>query len=373
METILNSLGKPLKHIIRGKDSKPIILNARLQQLCDNREAKIMNDFGFDVPITTMTAIAKKVSEQRHYTVGKPGKPGRGPSDYMQIRAGSEGAWADQITTFRSYSEGDAFETGYTNMAQDDGRVAQVNAGVDAVPVKNNDWAKGIGWNIMQLQKAMRAMNWDYIEALERSLKKNYDLGIQRIAFLGANGFNGKNGTILGLLNQPSVKVSDTGIISKFISLMDVNEFQTFVAKVVGEFQENCDFTDYPNRFIMPQNDYNGMMSAASAQFPNTTKMEFLLNAFRKLCGEEFEILPLAYANADKNSLGPGGTTGLYAYALYNGLDEEAGRMDVPVPYTGTVPNSNDGFTLRKVSYSQHTGFMAYQPTRFLYFQFPAA
>lgn len=358
--TILNSLGQPLRHVVEDNQGKPMILNAAMQNVCDRAEARIKNDFGFDIPITTLTTIARKISMQKFFTVGKPGVAGSGPADFMPIKAGGEGAWSDIILTYRAFVEGDAFETGYVNLAQDNGRIAQVDAAIDSVPLRNNSWAKGIGWNLMQTQTASKAGNWDIIEAKERALKKNWDLGIQRVAFLGANGFNGVGGTIFGLLNQPAVKVNTT-LITKNISSMTVDEFQAFVSALMTTYRTNSNFTVWPNRFVIPESDYNGLTGAASPQFPMVSKLKFLLDAFREIAGPGFEILPVAYANADRNP------SAKNIYALYNS-DEESLKMEVPVPYSSTVPNSIDGFTLQKVSYGQHTGVIAIMPREMIYF-----
>ena len=78
---------------------------------------------------------------------------------------------------------------------------------------------------------------------------------------------------------------------------------------------------------------------------------------------KEFKIMPLAYCDAANNP------AGLHYYMLYRD-DAESLRMDIPVPYTTTQPNSNDNFSFADVAYGQYTGLNVYRNLETLRFQY---
>ena len=209
MALVLNKLGKPLRHIIRNrKTGEPVILNKREQKTADYQEDYIKNVLGFDVPITTMTTIAREITEQVFYEID--------PTLYVPTVEG-QGAWSDQILTYRSYQIGDSFETGISNMAQNNARIENVDAGIDSVKIPVYLWDKTITWSIPQMEMAAKAGNWDLIGTLEESRKTNFDLGIQRIAFLGGQGFQTIQSNMYGLLNLPNVNV-DTSVFTAAVT-----------------------------------------------------------------------------------------------------------------------------------------------------------
>src|SRR5690606_16997561 len=200
----------------------PIKLTPQEKHLADYLQrkinAKFKNSLGYEVSVTTLTTIMKKISEQKFFEVA--------PADYLPIRVG-EGTWSTQLTTYRSFDLAEAFETGIVNTGGQNARLATADAGVDALNIKVFPWAKSIGWSIFDLEFAAKSGNWDLVSAKERSRKKNWDLGIQRVMFLGANGQNGSSGTCLGLLNQPGITVNST-VITKPIKSMTPEELAVF-------------------------------------------------------------------------------------------------------------------------------------------------
>ena len=89
--------------------------------------------------------------------------------------------------------------------------------------------------------------------------------------------------------------------------------------------------------------------------------------AFKKLCGPNFKIIGNAYADAANNNSLRGLNKNVYA--LYR-HDPEALRMDIPVDYTVTQPNSVDNFHFQDVAYAQLTGVGFYKPLETLLFQY---
>lgn len=337
--------GKPIQ-LTDAEASRALALQAQF-----NREFR--NSLGFDLPITTLTAISKSIVEQKFFEIR--------PSEYMPVRVG-ENAWSDQILTYQSYDIAGDFEQGNINTGSSNSRLAEADAGVTGVYNPIIDWAKTINWSFADLRKAAKSGNWDLISEKERARKKNWDLGIQKIAFLGS----ANNTNVMGLLNQTAVN-SNTALITEYLRTMDATEFASFVAGVLGAYRSNANFTAWPTHFVIPELDYNGLATLTPGTvgtYP-VSKLEYLKQAFREITrNKNFEILPCAYADQAQNA-----SAGINKnrYALYN-YDEDSGRMDIPVDYTNTLQNTLNGYQFQNVGYGEYTGFLAYRPAEFLYF-----
>lgn len=341
--------------VVRNDDGTPVVLSEYAMKVAEINQRKV-NDLGLEINITTLTSISKKISDQKFFEVR--------PSLYLPVKVGGEAAWSSNITHYRSFEMGDQFETGIINQGGNNGRLAQAQAGVDSINVKVRNWAKAIGWTLFELQQASKSGNWDLVSTLEKARKKNWDLGIQRIAFLGARG----DSSALGLLNQPSVNVNTTFITSP-ISGLSPAALKVFVQGILEKFRDNCARTAWPTHFIVPESDYNGMASQASADFPVKSVKTLLEEAFRDITqNPAFKILPLAYADAQYH-LGVSGIVGKQCYVLLN-YDEESLSMEVPVDYTNTLANSMDNFSFQNAAYGQFTGVGIYRPLEILYFQY---
>lgn len=352
------SLTRIKQPTILNSEGKPILLNAREKHHADWIQRQInerfSNSLGYEIPITTLTTIMKKISEQKFFEVS--------PADYLPVVVGN-GAWSQQLTTYRSFDLAAQFEEGIINTGANNARLATADAGVDALNIKVNNWAKSIGWTIMDLEQAAKSGNWDIVSSKEKSRKKNWDLGVQRVAFLGARGLNSSGGSCLGLLNQAGITVN-TAVITKPISTMTVAELKAFQAAIVEAYRSNCARTAWPTHFIIPESDYNGLASQASPDFPIKSTLQLLEEAFALITrNKNFKILPLAYGDVAYSG---------YSYQQYVLLnyDEESVRMDIPVDYTNTLANSLDNFSLQNVGYGQFTGVLAYRPLEILYFQY---
>ena len=367
-----NSKGETILPRILNKQGEQVLLNGYEKHaskwLAEQLWAKhgpvyggeiLRNSLGYEVTITTLTTIAKRVSEQKFFEIP--------PADYVPIRVG-EGAFSTNITTYRSFDIADEFETGIVNTGGQNSRLAAADAGVDALNIKVFPWAKSIGWSIFDLEFAAKSGNWDLVTSKEKARKRNWDLGVQRIAFLGARGNNGATGQCLGLLNQPSVAVNTT-VITQAISAMDTSTLKTFTAQIVEAYRSNVQRSAWPTHFIIPESDYNGLLSQASPQFPIKSTLQLIEESFQGITrNPNFKVLPLAYADAayhaDVSSIAD-----KQVYTLLN-YDEESVRMDIPLDYTNTLANSLDNFGFQNVGYGQFTGVLPYRPLEMLYFQF---
>lgn len=353
---ITNSKGEPIKLTASEREEAQYWehwINKRFYN-------RLRNSLGYEVSITTLTTIVKKVSEQKLYQIA--------PADYVPIRVG-EGTWSSNLTTYRSFDEADVFESGIIDTGASNARLSVVDAAIDALNIKVYPWAKQNGWTIFDIELASKSGNWDLIAAKEKARKRNWDLGIQRIAFLGAKGLNGSSGTVLGLLNQAGVKV-DTTTITANLSGLSADNLSTFQQNVIANYRSNCNYTAFPTHFIVPESDYDGLASQASSSFPMKSKLELLLAGFQTICqNKNFKILPLAYADSANAGGALNSAYSSKQYVLLN-YDEESLRMDIPLDYTNTLANSVDNFMFQNVGYGQFTGLLAYRPAEMYYMGF---
>ena len=337
MRPILNSKGLP------------VLLNEREKKICDINQ-RAVNALGYEINVTTLTTIIKKITEQKFFEIA--------PADYIPVRVG-EGAWSSNLTTYRSFSLGDDFEKGVINSGANNGRLSMADAGVDSVNIKVINWAKSIGWSLFDLEQSSKNGNFELITVKEHARKKNWDLGIQKIAFLGSDSDAG----VKGLLTLTGSTV-DTTLIVKPISAMTPDELKIFVSNILGRYRANVARSAWPTHFVIPESDYLGLAGPSSAQFPLKSVLQVLEETFQTMCkNKSFKILPLAYGDAAYNA------EAKQIYCLYN-ANEESIRMDIPVDYTNTMANTLDNFTFQNVGYGQYTGLGNYRPLELMYFKY---
>jgi hypothetical protein len=323
---------------------------------------QVLNELGTLVDITTLTTILKSITEQKFYTIPV--------AQYIPVKVG-EGAWSQYLMGYRSFDVAAPFADGVLDTGADNTRLASTDAAVDAITTPVFNWAKSIGWSIIDLYQAARAGNWDLISAKEKARVRNWQLGIQYVAFLGLPGRNGVGGNCFGLLNQPGIE-SNTTIIDEPISDMDPTEFNAFVKAVIEDYRLYSRRTAYPNRFMLPESDFNGLASQVSPEFPLRTKISLLEEAFKLITKDPgFEILPLAYGDAAEHADIPQ-IAGKQIYVLTR-YDEETAVMNIPVDYTNTMQNTINGFQFQSVGYGQFTGVQTYRPREIRYYTHTAS
>lgn len=313
---------------------------------------------GYQIAIDTLTFIKKQITEQKFYEVA--------PADYVPIAVG-DGAFSQSILTNLTVSTAADFESGVINQGSANDRLDSADAAISSKTVQVINWAKAVGYSVFEIEQALQSGNWDIIESKHRARKKNWDLGIQKIAFLGAIS-NQTN--VPGLLTQSASNVnSDTTTITTLISGMDASGFATFIKNVVAAYQSNCSYTAFPTHFVIPQDDWLGLSSPVSATYPFNSKLEYLKKAFAEIVPGGVKILPAVYGIPAYNASVLGGGNGLHRYAMYR-YDPETIRMDIPVDYTVTQPNTINNFQFQDAGYGQFTGVGVYRPLEVLYFDF---
>jgi len=308
---------------------------------------------GYQIAIDTLTFIKKQITEQKFYQVAV--------ADYVPIAVG-DGAFAQNILTNMTLNTSGDFEEGIIQQGSANDRLAMADAGVSSKTMKVANWAKAIGYSIFEIEQALQANNWDIIESKHRARKTNWDLGIQRMGFLGSVG----NPTDFpGLLTQSGVN-SDGTTLTSIISNLSATDFATFISKVLASYQSNCAYTTFPTHFVIPQDDYVALAVPVSSTYPVVTKMTYLKDAFDKIVPGGVKILPSAYA-IGSSGVGAATAIGFHRYAMYR-YDPESIRMDIPVDYTVTQPNTLNNFQFQDAAYGQFTGVGVYRALELLYF-----
>lgn len=353
--------GNPIREAVELSDSQSFAAFSGFSSLCDNaggiQTARMnatgdTNDIamGFQVALDTATYYRKQITEQTFYTVKE------GLNAFVPMTVG-EGAWSESMLTNRSFLEGGAFSDGIITDGGQSAKLSTVTASMSTISQVVNTWGKKKTWSIVQVQKALRNNNWDFIYHLELSRKTNFDLGTQEVTFLGLQ--NDTTNTP-GLLNNPAATI-DTGTITTAISAMSAAQLATFVSTVLGAYFANTNSTALPDTFVIPMADYLGM----SALTPGTLGtypvpvLSYILGAFREQCGPGFKLMATAYNQAATNNTMRGINKNIYM--LYRN-DMQSLIMNHPVPYTATQPGTQDNFTFSDVAFAQFTGVLALRP-----------
>lgn len=308
---------------------------------------------GYQYTIQTTHLIRAKTIQQKFYEVP--------PAEFVPIEIG-EGAWMGDIQTNLVYQASGDFDRGIVSVA-DPSDIAQVSVGLAPVPAKIVTWAMGYTYSNMEIEKALAADNWDVVSAKVAALKKLWDLGIQKTAFLGSK-MDLTN--VPGLLSQSSVNAT-TGIITAAISSLSTSQLQTLISALLADYFSNSNSTVLPDTFVMPMSDYLGMGVPYSGTFPVTSMLTYFQDMFRQITqNPNFKILGLAYANQATNA-GYWAVGGTNRYVLYR-RDPETIRMVLPVDLILNAPATPNNFNWEGVGVGQFTGAIAYRPAEIRYY-----
>jgi hypothetical protein len=322
-----------------------------LESIMNSDGSIAVGSTGFKYAIDTLTAHKDRIIQQKFYEVA--------PADFMPVDVGTN-AFSDEIVQNLSFSTGGDFFEGDADTAEGNGNIATVGAAMGNVRMPSRLWNKQIVYTVVEIEKAMRAGNWDPVTEKLRSQKKNWDLGIQKVAFLGHPRITG----MTGLLNSAEVKV-DTTVLPAKISAMTAAQFTTMVSKILGEYHLNSNGTSMPDTFVIPTADYLGLGVPYTDAYPNISRLQFLLDLFRGMTANpNFRILPLSYAEATRNA-----SSGLNKnrYVLYKN-DPETLAMNIPVDLTVLNPGTTNNFQFSQVAYGQYSGVLIPRKREVIYF-----
>ncbi len=311
---------------------------------------------GYQIVIDTLTYIKKQVTMQKFYEINF--------ADYIPTAVG-DGAFSASLLTNLTFSVADDFESGNVGTAVGGSKISEVDTTIASKSVPVINWVKGISYSIFDINQALVANNWDIIMGKEKSRMLNWKLGLQKIAFLGSKA-NSTN--VAGLFNNGSVNIN-TSFITAPISSLNAAGFAAFVAGLIAAYSTNTAATETkPNRFVIPLSDWLALATPVPGTVTLLPMIDYLLLAFKKIAGDSFEIMPSAYADGANNKAFLGGN-GKQIYALYRD-DPESIRMDIPVNYTPTQPNSLNNFQFQNAAYAQYTGVGFYRNLETLLFQY---
>ena len=361
---LLNALRKKDPVVIRDFEGHPDFLNA-LMAIAQNpipwkhgMEIRNANgnidqsSLGYQYTVQTTTLIRAEVIRQKFYE-----EP---VADFLPVLVG-QGAWMEDIKTNLTFDAAGPFETGIQDTASASG-IPNVEVGMSPIAAKIKTWVKGYTYSIPEVNKALASNNWDLMASKHAALIKNWQLGIQKVGFLGLLS---ALSDYPGLLSNAAVNKNVT-FIGGPISGMSYTDFAAFVAGVVQLFLTNCNEVRFPDTFVMPRSDYAGLATPISPQFPTVSKLEYLTNSFKAICGPKFKILCTAYANKARNA-GYWAAGGTNRYLLYVN-DRETLHMDIPVDLFLNAPNTANNFQWNGVGAGQFTGAVAYRIPEMLYF-----
>lgn len=310
---------------------------------------------GFEAEISTLTKIKSKIIEQKFYD-----KSQLNPADFVPIKVG-EGAFTEESLYYKNFQLSGDFGQGI--IAEGRGtRKGKSEATYDKVTLQNFFWAKELEYSLIQVQQAAANMGGaiNLIAQKEKAQATNWALGIQKTAFIGQDDFAGIDG-LLTLDATQGVSVNTTDIV-KPISAMTSTEINALVASLVKEYRANCNFTAFPDVFLIPEADYLGLASFVAEQQPLISKLEFMQKAFAGQTGNaSFKIGKAVYCNKNNNSLGQN------RYALYSNSNDTL-EMNIPIDYTSTSFATGNGFDFASVAYGQFSGVIALRPAEILYF-----
>lgn len=306
-----------------------------------------LNAEGYEQIISTLTAVSGALTEQKFYTVPF--------ADYLPVVNGGPGAYSTEILNWRSAVTGEGFKSGIISHASNQARLPLVGAQFDAIKQPVTSWAKGVAYSLIELNQAARAQNmFSLIEARESARRREWSLGLQEVAFFG-------EGASEGLLTQSGASI-DTTTITGRLNTISAADFNTFVAKIIGNYRAATNYTAMPTHMIIPEKDRLGLISFPDAAFPLRSRLSILLEAFKEVTGNpNFQILSTAY---NDKSMHPDAVN---RYCLLN-YDAKSLKMDIPVDYTQTMAGTVNGFTFENAAFGQFTGVALLRPRELQYF-----
>ncbi len=330
-------------------DSKGKVLNN--SKILNNASAGNA-DFASNIDITTLTKIKQDVVAQKFFKVE--------PSLFMPVTIGFN-AWGDETVKFSSFQTGEDFEDGDVDLARNS-RLSQADVAIAPQSKVLKKWAKQMDYNLFELNTARITNNWNLITARETSLKTGWDLGIQRIAFLG----HSTDTRVKGLYNQSGLTINNTLIPAGGISGASDSEFDAIKQTLISLFYTNTNSTEMPDTFVLPTDDFLKLAGAsATSAFPLKNRLELLREALVAASGNEnFKIGRLPYGQTAFSGLAKD------RYILYrNALDVL--ELDIPIPYTSLTAQSANNFQFDNVSYGQYSGILVTRPLEVMYFDLP--
>lgn len=306
-------------------------------------------NYGLEQTLSTLTQIVAGVLRQKFYTIDGA------LTDYIPMEMGT-GSYSMDMRQFAVAQVGDSFESGIIQPGNGINKDANLDIVVDSISIKNNFWRMKYQATkeLVEMARA-NAVNFSYIEEQERARLKTYQLGLQKIAFLGTN-----DGLNEGLLNLSGVTIN-TSLMPANLGAMTVAQLFNFASTAVSTFWANSNSTAFPNTLLIPTQQLGGIAVPISQTYPvGETKRELIERAFKAAgAPQDFKILHTAYNNT-------AGVSGTQRYVLYN-RDADVLKMYLPKPYTPYPLYPTGSLDMISDAEAQFTGVWAKRPKEILY------
>ena len=284
-------------------------------------QAQRVNNSGADVTgleatITTLTDIIGGVVETKYYKLN-----GQKLSDFCKIEVG-RGAYATELMQYASTFVGNNGKQGIVNpTANGISKDANSSIQIGSIKMPNNFWRWDYTVTNELVNMAQKnAETFSIIEENEKARKKIWDLMLQDAWFNGLG-----DGRSYGLLNQPNVTVNTTLMTAELGDMTDA-QFQTFLAKVAGEYNKVSNYAISFNRMLIPSEQYFALTQPYGTFGLN--RLQVLEDAMKRIVGADFKIVHAKYCTG---ASAQGGNKGRYVF--YND-DADNVCAYLPVPYT---------------------------------------
>ncbi|MBQ8475799.1 DUF2184 domain-containing protein [bacterium] len=307
------------------------------------------SNFGLEQNITTLTRILEGVQRQKFYTLA-----GQSLTDFIPIEQGT-GAYGKNIMQYTVAQVGASFEAGIIQPGNGMNKDANVDIVIDEIQIKNNYWRMKYQATkeIVEMSR-VNAQTFSYIEEQEIARLKTWQLGLQRVAFLGTS-----DGLNHGLLNLPDVTVN-TSLMPATFANMTIEQLNNFAITVVNTYFTNTNSTVFPNTLVIPTADLGALGTPINPEYPIGTRRQYLEDAFKAAgAPADFRILHTVY----NNTAGTGGTG---RYVLYN-RDADTLTMYIPKPYTPYPLYPTGSLDMISDAEGQFTGVFAKRPKEIMY------
>jgi hypothetical protein len=310
------------------------------------------NRKGYRQILDTLTALDKKYSEQKFYTVDLV--------QYIDFDIGRD-PFRESILKNRIYSIGEnEWDSGDDN--GENVAISRVDIEYDAVVDFREKKFRKISYGFSDIEELKTINNFDPIEAKLEARKKSWDLMLQERVFVGSR----KNSKIRGLLNLDGITI-DTTTLAGPISAMDTSDVQGLAAQLVSIARQVSGKTSAPNTFLMPENDYIKCCESNDPQFQLKTRIGYLKECFEQATAflgrrGEFRILPTAFSDTDSPNVST-----RKEYLLYT-RDPDTMVFDVPLPFITKSFGSVDQMYWESVALGQIGSVRLFRPKEVVQF-----
>ena len=360
--------GKTLIPANRDTNGNLISMNRSSQlgkDLTNALKTELTNDVGgYQIPIDTLTQIAREVTTQVFYSVPI--------TEYLPVVIG-QGAFSQSLLTFKTGSTGNQFKQNIFRSGQNSS-LTQANTQIQGDTIEILNFAQGMTYSLVEMKQAAMYGNFDLIAAKEEARKTVYDQGLIQTAFLGVPEFGqGFYGLVNQDMTQPDRVPVDAGVtINKPIGTMNELEINALVGALIYKYYSNTGFSKLPSRFIIPTSDYFTLQEYINPAFPlaDSQRINILLKAFKSQTGnEKFEIKHTIYCQkTESDKINGGLAKDRYILTVD---DPKSLKMLLPVPYTVTLANTINGYEWQNAAYGQFSTVQLLRGKETQYYDLP--